>query len=109
MTEKSEHVTRVEFRLAMPGKSSWDGKWSGDDRNYTLLRDVDDDQAAQLDGRSWSYSWPDGWRAEVSARVIRDGEKLKQSHGFHGYDWMVASIFRYGKIYADHEVPEASP
>lgn len=99
-------MTRVEFRLAMPGKSSWNGKWSGDDRNFTLVRDVDSDLAAQLDGQSWSYGWSDGWRAEVSARVVREGETLKPSHGFHGYAWMVASILQYGKIYADHERPE---
>jgi hypothetical protein len=100
---------RIEFRLTMPGKASWDGKWSGDARNYTLLRDLDDARAAQLDGRSWSYGWSDGWRAEISARVVRDGEKLKPSHGFHGYDWMVASILQHDKIYADHEVPKEAP
>ena len=25
------------------------------------------------------------------------------SQGFHGYDWMVESILRHGKFYADHE------
>ena len=102
-------MPRVEFKLTMPGKNSWDGKWSGDDRNFTIVRNVDDDQAIELDGRSWSYGWPDGWRAEVSARVVREGEVLKPSHGFHGYDWMVESILRHDKIYADHELPEAAP
>jgi hypothetical protein len=101
-------MTRIEFRLNMPGRSSWDGKWSGDDRNYTLLRDVDDDQATQIDGRSWSYGWSDGWRAEISARLVKEGEPLAASHGFHGYDWMVTSILRHGKIYADHEVPKTA-
>lgn len=101
-------MTSVEFRLAMPGKASWDGKWSGDERNFVLLRDLDDGQAAQLDGRTWSYSWSDGWRAEVSARVVPVGEIQKPSHGFDGYDWMIASILRYGKIYASHEVPTLS-
>ena len=98
----------VEFKLTMPNRGSWNGKWSGEDRNYTLLREVNDEQGAQLDGRSWSYGWSDGWRAEVSARIVRAGEILKPSHGFQGYDWMIASILRYGKIYADHEIPEAA-
>jgi hypothetical protein len=102
-------MTRVEFRLAMPGRSSWDGKWSGDDRNLTLERKLDDEKATQLDGRTWSYGWPDGWRAEVSARVIRVEEREVPSSGFHGYDWMVASILRHGRIYADHEVPTVDP
>lgn len=99
-------MTRVEFKLEMPSRHTWDGRWSGDVRNYTLVRNLDDEVAVQLDGQSWSYGWSDGWRAEVRARVIGDGEEPKPSDGFHGYDWMVASILRYGKIYADHERPE---
>ena len=102
-------MIRVEFKLTMPSKGSWDNKWSGEARNYTLLRELDDVHASQIDGRSWSYSWPDGWRAEVSVRVVPEGEAQKPSHGFHGYDWMVESILRYDKIYADHERPETAP
>ena len=102
-------MTRVEFRLTMPGRASWDNKWSGDSRNYALVRELDDACAAELDGRSWSYSWPDGWRAHVSAHIVHMGEELNPSHGFHGYDWMVASILRHGTIYADHEIPETAP
>ncbi len=98
-------LNTVEFKLTMPGRNSWDGQWSGESRNYTLVRDLDEAKAAQIDGRSWSYGWPDGWRAEVSARVVQEAEELKPSHGFHGYDWMVASILRYDKIYADLEAP----
>ena len=100
---------RVEFKLAMPSRGSWDNRWSGESRNYTLIRDLDDEQASQLSGRSWSYGWPDGWRAEISARIVHEAETQKPSHGFHSYDWMVESILRYGKIYADHERPEAAP
>jgi hypothetical protein len=99
-------MTQIEFRLTMPGRNTWDGRWTGDDRNYTLVRDADDSEVPKFDGKSWSYSWPDGWRAEITARVLRSGEPVVKSHGFCGYDWMVASIFRYGKIYADHQRPE---
>ena len=101
-------MTRVEFKLTMPGAASWNGKWSGDGRNHTLVHNVDDAEVDRIDGRSWSYSWPDGWRAEVTARVVKEGEILGASHGFNGYDWMVASILRYGEIYADHERPARS-
>jgi hypothetical protein len=102
-------MTRVEFKLAMPNKGSWDNKWSGESRNYTLVKELDDDRATQLDGRSWSYGWPDGWRAEITARLVHEASTLPPSHGFHGYDWMVESILRYDTIYADHEQPEAAP
>lgn len=98
-------MTRVEFRLSMPGRASWNGDWSGEERNFTLDRDLDDARAVQLSGQSWSYAWPDGWRAEISARIVPVGEERKLSHGFGGYDWMVTSLLRYGKIYADHEIP----
>jgi len=101
-------MTRVEFKLTMPNKGSWNGKWSGEDRNFTLDRDLDDERAIQLSGKSWSYGWPDGWRAEISARVVPTGEERKPSHGFNGYDWMAASILRYGKINAEHEIPAAA-
>jgi hypothetical protein len=102
-------MTCVEFKLAMPNRGSWDNRWSGESRNYTLVKDFDDELALQLDGRSWSYSWPDGWRAEISARLVHEAATQPPSHGFHGYDWMVESILRYDKIYADHEQPEAVP
>jgi len=98
-------MTRVEFKLTMPRRNTWNGQWSGDERNYTLVKNLDDDQAARLDGQSWSYSWPDGWCAEVSACIVKESQKLAPSHGFNGYDWMVDSILRYGTIYADHERP----
>ncbi len=102
-------MTRVEFKLAMPRRGSWDNKWSGEDKNYTLTRELNDELASRLDGRSWSYGWPDGWRAEVSARVVSADEQQKPSHGFHGYNWMVTSILAYDKIYADHDRSEAAP
>lgn len=99
-------MKRVEFKLGMPGRASWDGKWTGDASNFTITREIADDQANKLDGRSWSYGWSDGWRAEVNARVVNAGEKQKPSHGFNDYDWMVESILQFDKIYADHERPK---
>lgn len=101
-------MTRVEFKLTMPRRGSWNGSWSGEGRNYTRTRDLDDDHARKLDGRSWMYYWPDGWCAEVSARLVPEGGDQKPSHGFHGYGWMIDSILRHDKIYADHERPETA-
>ena len=98
-------MTRVEFKLAMPKRGSWDNKWSGDGKNYTLTRDVDDAQAVKLDGRTWTYFWSDGWSVEVSACLVQDSAAQKPSQGFQGYGWMVDSILRHDKIYADHERP----
>lgn len=87
---------RVEFRLSMPGVGSWNGKWTGESNNYTIVRSLSDKKIEELGisdgGMDWSYSFGDGWRASVGARIMAVGEKAKKSDGFCGYDWMVDSI-----------------
>ena len=102
-------MTRVKFLLTMPSRGSWNGEWSGDGHNYTLVRDLEDDAAEKINGHSWSYIWSDGWIARVRASIVSAGKARATSDGFCGYDWMVDSILRYGKIFADHERPGLSP
>jgi hypothetical protein len=103
---------RVEFRLMMPGRGSWDGGWSGADRNYAVVRELSDEQLARLFDlspdfdlakcrNSWSHRWSDGWVAEVSARVVAAGEALPKSDGFHGYDWMIDNLLATGSPYSE--------
>jgi len=104
---------RVEFKLSMPGRSSWNGGWSGEGRNYVLVRELSDGDLARLLGlapeainiatcrRSWSHRWSDGWVAEVSARVVPADEELPKSDGFCGYDWMVDNILATGSPYSE--------
>jgi hypothetical protein len=95
----------VEFKLTMPRRGSWDNKWSGEGKNYTLIRELDDEIAIKLEGRTWTYFWADGWSAEVSARLVQDEGPMRPSDGFKGYGWMVDSILRHDRIVADHERP----
>jgi hypothetical protein len=97
-------VTRIEFRLSMPSRGSWNGGWSGADRNYVIVRAVSDHTAAMLmderdGGGRWYHSWDDGWAALVTARVMASGERRAKSDGFCGYDWMVDNIIKYGSPY----------
>lgn len=99
---------RVEFKLSMPGRASWDGGWSGEDRNYAIVRELDGDTLVKLfdlapDGidlakcrRIWTHRWSDGWCAQIAARVVPADEELPRSDGFKGYDWMVDNILRKG-------------
>jgi hypothetical protein len=91
---------RVEFRLTMPNANTWNGRWSGEGRNYSIVKTLADRAAAALlEGKptlSWFHSWDDGWCAEVTARVVSG--RLPKSDGFCGYDWMVANILRWGTI-----------
>ena len=110
MTPRSQHQ-RVEFRLSMPGRSSWNGGWSGEDRNYSVVRELSDEQLAKLFDlapesfdlskcrNSWTHRWSDGWVAQVSARVVPAGDELAKSDGFNGYDWMIDNILAGGSPY----------
>ena len=93
-------MKRIEFRLSMPGIGSWNGKWTGEGRNYSIARKISDKWANKLlsgkDTASWSHHWDDGWSARVSARIVPVGERLKKSDGFYGYEWMVSNILAYG-------------
>ncbi len=40
--------SRVEFRLTMPGRSSWNGRWSGEEKNYTIVRTLSSKTISQL-------------------------------------------------------------
>lgn len=111
MTRLRHH--RVEFRLSMPGRSSWNGGWSGADKNFAIVRELSEEDLARLfdtklEGvdlatceRVWAHCWSDGWAAMVSARVVPIGEELKKSDGFNGYDWMIDNIMRTGSPYGD--------
>jgi len=93
-------MKRIEFRLSMPSTGSWNGRWSGEARNYVIYRQLTDAQAAELlDGKatgSWFHGWDDGWGAGIAARVMERGERRAKSDGFCGYDWMVTNILRLG-------------
>lgn len=94
-------MTRIEFKLTMPSRGSWNGGWSGAERHYLLVRTVPDDKAFVLmdeqgDSGRWYHRWDDGWAALVTARVMGRGERVRKSDGFAGYDWMVRNILDHG-------------
>ena len=95
-------MKRVEFRLSMPRAGSWNGKWSGEGKNYSIVRRISEKRFKELFGdknyRSWSHFWSDGWSATVSAHGLDKGERVKKSDGFYGYDWMISDIIANGEI-----------
>lgn len=94
---------RVEFTLTMPVVASWNGHWSGEGRDYRIVRSVDAETVARWGTLYWHYSFGDGWAAGVSARVMESGERKKRSDGFCGYEWMVDNIIRWGTAECQHE------
>ena len=104
-------MTRVQFRLSMPSCGSWNGKWSGEGRNYSIAHNMTDKGADALMGgmlvRTWSHRWEDGWCANISARIVPRGERLKKSDGFSGYDWMISNIIDHGDTRDKDELAKA--
>ena len=90
----------------MPNVGSWNGKWSGSGDDYRMVRKLykaDEDIANRIINKSFYYRWDDGWGASVSCSQVdsKEAQKIrKNSNGFCGYDWMVDSIIKEGKIIA---------
>ena len=89
-------MRKVVFKLSMPNKGSWNGKWSGSGRNYIITKNLTDERLSFLGldkkEQSWFYFFGDGWTACINARILDKGERLKKSNGFYGYEWMVSNI-----------------
>ena len=107
------------FKLRMPSNNSWDGKWSGRNKQYLkivsfqgkkrvekaneILNIKTPQWESQPESGSYSYNFGDGWIAHISVHVIDRIEAVrlrKQSDGFCEYDWMVDSIINNLRIIA---------
>lgn len=95
----------IVFELSMPGRGSWNGRWSGEDRCY--VRTYDQRYVPKEHwNKSFYYRWDDGWEACVTVTQMpaKEARKLaKKSNGFCGYDWMIKSIIKFGEILARKE------
>lgn len=93
----------IAFILTMPNRGSWNGRWSGENNLYAIVKS-ERNVPKDVVGKSFWYSWDDGWSACVTVDKVdyKEGNKLKKkSMGFRGYDWMVDSIINKGVIEYD--------
>lgn len=96
----------LAFKLNMPVSRSWNGKWSGDDKQYVITKSWQGKTgvlAAEriAAARSYSYRFSDGWVARVDVSIVdsREAARLRaRSAGFCGYNWMVDSICKHMEI-----------
>lgn len=89
---------RLIYRLSMPNVGSWNGRWTGEDQEYYVIRKYSEKKAEKiLEKDSHYYNFGDGWGAGVSISEIFGRYKPK-SAGFSGYDWMIDEIERHGRI-----------
>ena len=96
------------FTLTMPNRGSWNNKWSGDSCKYVVAKKFSKKEFEALPdivNKSHMYSWNDGWTALVSVELVTTAKEknsaIKNSNGFCGYDWMITSLLKHGKILKD--------
>lgn len=114
----------VSFELTMPKVNSWNGRWSGEDKKFYHIRNVDKKTGEKImqdavsyplykglferekvgetsPQKKYYYNFGDGWGANITAEVVTAKEASKRrkvSKGFYGYEWMVDSIILNNKI-----------
>lgn len=86
----------------MPSRNTWNGRWSGDNELFVIIRQAKTEEAATiLEASPFRYNFGDGWTARIEVEQVsaKKAQILrKRSRGFCGYEWMVESIFRNGRI-----------
>ena len=90
----------ILFELTFPRINTWNNRWSGEGKRYLCIK-CNNNVPKEVVGKSYYYDFGDGWAAniEVSKINCREADKLrKKSAGFYGYDWMIDSIIKNGKI-----------
>lgn len=98
-----ERTVVVKFILTMSKIGSWNGKWSGTDKEYALYQEVTEFKWVCLKNE-YFYDFGDGW--EVCIKVINPAvtpelgwsRRHVCTDGFCGYEWMVDAILLRGKI-----------
>ncbi len=107
----------IVFTLTMPGRNTWNGRWSGQGHIYAIVKNMGKSQKsarrcqALMDGSPYGYDFGDGWRAKISVHeeTVAESRKTRRaSQGFCGYDWMVDSLLTYGNIKTPAQRREAS-
>ena len=96
LNQQNSSSVNLIFTLSMPNVGSWNGKWSGTSNSYAVKRKVNRKIVESLIGKSFYYNFGDGWGANVSVKTVKNREKV--SGKFCGYDWMIDSIIKNGKI-----------
>lgn len=106
---------KVSFELTMPNVGSWNGKWTGAAKKYWVIKSFRGHEANRILGhhfqegqkKSFYYNFGDGWGANVMMEVVDASEarkRAKNSAGFCGYEWMITSILKHGKILTQEPV-----
>lgn len=115
-------MTVLLFEYGHTNIGSWDGKWSGSGKVYAkevnLTKGLKEHlEALGIDcgkgkNHTFHYDFKDGWACNVTMTVgtkTEFKEIMKHSQGFLGYDWMIDSILKYGRILDPSLVNQSEP
>lgn len=101
------------FKLWVTSCNTWNRQHSFNNQYLifkTFLKKDNETADKILAKKSYGYMWDDGWTVSISVSQVSSEEKRrleKVNAGFLGYDWMVDSIIKHGKIIdASMEVKE---
>jgi len=100
----------LSFQLTFPKVNTWDGNFTGSDKNYIIAKSVSKIDYNRIMGqsstKSFSYDFGDGWIAKIEIKKI-DKKQVKNiqktSDGFMNYEWMADSIINFGEILNDEQ------
>lgn len=99
---KEKPKNYLAFFLTMPNVGSWNGRWSGENNLYCIVKKpTKKDFERILKQKSYYYNFGDGWGANIEVKAVDsiEARKLKkESKGFHGYEWMIDQIISQGVI-----------
>ena len=95
----------LSFEITMPNVGSWNGKWSGANNLHFAFRNKTKKQVEEFmegkEAKNFYYNFGDGWGANIKVKPMDAKTKTKiqrKNSGFMGYDWMIDSILKHGKI-----------
>lgn len=108
--EREGLMKYIKFELSMPKINTWNGQWSGKDREFFLIKNVSEKDFDEKLIGSWSHDFGDGWAASIKSKLVGGDElsdcrkKIREGVvGFLGYEWMVSDILNYGGILKSKE------
>lgn len=104
-------MTVLLFEYGHSRIGSWDGKWSGEGSVFAKEVLLTKERKQHLESlgidckkgvkHKFSHDFGDGWVAEINMTVGNKKdfkEIMKASQGFMGYEWLIDSILKYGKV-----------
>jgi hypothetical protein len=104
----------LTFRLIMLNVKTCNGRRSDEGRDHVRVvtfRGKSGKAKGQqiLSHGSYRYNFGDGWWARIDVEQVSSSTaaKIRRSEpSFCGYNWMVDSIFQFGKILSTHQQNE---